>query len=139
MQEECIYFFSSTMPTIFVWLSQIPELLQFRNIEFLKTRAGMILIKQLLLNIGAGCRSRSIIQNSSWRDGEFVKYGNFLQKILAWKEERQTINMWQHIIYTTIWIVRLLWVLSYPASHPNHMYIPQKFLFLWICCKCLAW
>ena len=120
MQEECIYFFSSTMPTIFVWLSQIPELLQFRNIEFLKTRAGMILIKQLLLNIGAGCRSRSIFQNSSWRDGEFVKYGNFLQKILAWKEERQTINMWQHIIYTTIWIVRLLWVLSYPASHPNH-------------------
>ena len=138
MQEECIYFFSSTMPTIFVWLSQIPELLQFRNIEFLKTRAGMILIKQLLLNIGAGCRSRSIIQNSSWRDGEFVKYGKFLQKILAWKEERNTINFWQHIIYTTIWIVRCTLGVAISSITPKP-YILQKFLFLWICCKCPTW
>ena len=42
---------------------------------------------------------------------------------------------WYYLCYTTIWIIRCIWVLSYPPKP----YILQEILFQWICCICLSW
>ena len=105
------------------YISLLIDLPDFQNFCRLWSSVALCLVWHLEMSYGIAVYPQC---------SELIYHGN------TYLTRKVGMSMSWMYIYTTIWIVRctLGVVISSITTKP---YILQKFLFQWICCKCLAW